>query len=153
MRLAATEYDRVGALLRDLDAEDWARQTDCPGWDIRAVAGHVLGMAEMAASFLEGRRQQKAAHKRGSLPIDALTSLHVEEQAGLTVRQLVDRFEVVGPRAARARRRTPGLIRRRNMPDAQMVGGTLELWTLGYLIDTILTRDPWMHRIDIARAT
>ena len=24
---------------------------------------------------------------------------------------------------------------------------------LGYLVDTILTRDTWMHRIDIARAT
>ncbi|MGZ6770733.1 MAG: hypothetical protein ACXVGK_11090, partial [Mycobacteriaceae bacterium] len=28
-----------------------------------------------------------------------------------------------------------------------------ERWTNGYLIDTILTRDPWMHRMDIARAT
>ncbi len=24
---------------------------------------------------------------------------------------------------------------------------------MGYLLDIILTRDPWMHRIDIARAT
>jgi hypothetical protein len=24
---------------------------------------------------------------------------------------------------------------------------------MGYLLDTILTRDPWMHRVDIARAT
>ena len=38
-------------------------------------------------------------------------------------------------------------------PFAQSVGGQLEIWTLGYLIDTILTRDPWMHRIDISRAT
>jgi uncharacterized protein (TIGR03083 family) len=153
MRLASTEYDRFGMLLRDLDTQDWARATDCPRWNVRAVSGHVLGMAEMAASFLEGRRQQKAAKKRGGLPIDALTALQVEEQAGLSVQQLVDRFEVVGPRAARARRRTPGLIRRRRMPDAQVVGDSLETWTLGYLIDTILTRDPWMHRIDIARAT
>ncbi|MDQ3897009.1 MAG: hypothetical protein M3326_07140, partial [Actinomycetota bacterium] len=26
-------------------------------------------------------------------------------------------------------------------------------WTLGYLLDVIQTRDPWMHRVDIARAT
>jgi len=153
MRLAATEYDRFGMLLRDLDTEDWARPTDCPGWNVRAMSGHVLGMAEMAASFLEGRRQQKAAQKRGGLSIDALTALQVEEQAGLSVQQLVDRFEVVGSRAARARRRTPGLLRRRQMPEAQLVGDSLETWTLGYLIDTVLTRDPWMHRIDIARAT
>ena len=28
-----------------------------------------------------------------------------------------------------------------------------EPWTFGYLIDVILTRDPWMHRLDIAAAT
>ena len=26
-------------------------------------------------------------------------------------------------------------------------------WTAGYLFDVIHTRDPWMHRIDICRAT
>jgi hypothetical protein len=39
------------------------------------------------------------------------------------------------------------------MPVRQLVGEHEEVWTLGYLIDIILTRDPWMHRIDIARAT
>lgn len=28
-----------------------------------------------------------------------------------------------------------------------------ETWRLGYLLDIILTRDPWMHRVDIAGAT
>ena len=28
-----------------------------------------------------------------------------------------------------------------------------ETWSLGYLIDVILTRDTWMHRLDLARAT
>jgi len=39
------------------------------------------------------------------------------------------------------------------MPGAQHVNGTDELWSLGYLLDVILTRDPWMHRMDLARAT
>jgi hypothetical protein len=26
-------------------------------------------------------------------------------------------------------------------------------WKLGYLVDTIFTRDTWMHRLDICRAT
>jgi hypothetical protein len=34
-----------------------------------------------------------------------------------------------------------------------VVNGEEEAWTIGYLVDTILTRDPWMHRMDIARAT
>ena len=39
------------------------------------------------------------------------------------------------------------------MPQAQEINGVTEPWTLGYLIDVILTGDPWMHRMDIAAAT
>ncbi|MDQ3716543.1 MAG: maleylpyruvate isomerase family mycothiol-dependent enzyme [Actinomycetota bacterium] len=152
-RLAATEYDRFSTMLAGLDGRDWSRPTECPDWDVRAMAGHVLGMAEMAASIREMVRQQRAAKKRGGLPIDALTAVQVDKNAALSVQELIDRFAVVGPCAARARRRTPGFIRRRSMPDQQDVGGVSETWTAGFLLDTILTRDPWMHRVDISRAT
>jgi hypothetical protein len=33
-----------------------------------------------------------------------------------------------------------------------VINGVEEPWTLGYLIDVILTRDPWMHRLDICDA-
>lgn len=75
----------------------------------------------------------------------------------MTRAQIVDRFAQVGPRAAKARRRTPGFLRSRTMRDKQPVGGRpdspTEDWTFGYLVDVILTRDPWMHRTDIAAAT
>ena len=45
----------------------------------------------------------------------------------------------------------PALLRR--MPMKEEVGGATETWRIGYLLDVILTRDPWMHRVDIARAT
>jgi uncharacterized protein (TIGR03083 family) len=152
MRLAATEYERFAAALDALDESAWHQPTDCPHWDVHAVAGHALGMAEMAASIREGSRQRKAALRSDAVFIDALTGLQVREHAELAPREIVTRFRRVGPRAARARRRTPAFIRRRPMPVAQAVNGSEELWTLGYLIDTILTRDPWMHRVDISRA-
>ena len=152
MRLAGTEYERFTTMLAGLSAQDWARPTECPGWDVRAMAGHILGMAEMAASVRESVRQQRAAGKRAEKGIDALTAVQVEEHADLTPEELVERLRRTGPRAARARRRTPGLIRRLRMPELQPIGGIPEAWTMGFLIDTILTRDPWMHRIDIARA-
>jgi hypothetical protein len=31
-------------------------------------------------------------------------------------------------------------------------GGGTESWRLGYLVDVILTRDTWLHRVDLARA-
>jgi uncharacterized protein (TIGR03083 family) len=153
MRLAATEYQRVFELLRGLQAEDWSKPTDCPGWDVRAMAGHMLGMAEMAASIREQTRQVKTAEKNGGAFIDALTALQVDERVTMTPEQIVTRFARVAPKAVRGRRWAPGLIRRRAMPQRQLVDGREESWTIGYLIDVILTRDPWMHRIDISRAT
>jgi uncharacterized protein (TIGR03083 family) len=153
MRLAATEYQRVADLLRALKPDDWAKPTECPGWDVRAMASHVLGMVEMAASIRENNRQLKLAHRRGGVFIDALTSLQVEERQHMTPAQITARIAARAPKAARGRRRAPGFIRRRVMPDLQQVGGRDEAWTTGYLIDVILTRDPWMHRYDIARAT
>ena len=152
MRLAATEYARVVELLRSLGQTDWQAGTDCPDWDVRAMAGHMLGMAEMAASIRQSIRQPKAAQRRGGVFIDALTALQVEEHAGLSPSELVGRFAAIGPKAAKGRRRAPALVRRRAMPQLQSVGGRDEAWTMGFLLDIILTRDPWMHRVDITRA-
>ena len=150
-RLAATEYDRFVGTLERLTPKQWTAPTDCPGWNVRAMAGHVLGMAQMAATVREMMRQQAASAKRvkreGGLAIDALTALQVEKNAALSNGDLVQEMKRVGPRAARARRRTPSFIRNRTMRDQD------EWWTFGYLMDVILTRDPFMHRIDIAQAT
>lgn len=153
MRLAAAEYQRFADLLHALGPGDWAKPTECSGWDVRAMAAHVLGMVEMAASIREQRRQLKLARSRGGLFIDALTTLQVQERADMTPAQIAAQFATRAPKAARGRRRTPGLIRRRTLPIPQQVGEHEEPWTIGYLIDVILTRDPWMHRADIARAT
>jgi uncharacterized protein (TIGR03083 family) len=153
MRLAATEYQRVVDLFRALRPEDWTRPTACSAWDVRAMACHILGMAEMAASIREQSRQVRKAEKHGGVFIDALTALQVDERASMTPEQIVSRFTRVARKAARGRRWAPGLIRRRAMPQRQLVAGQEESWTIGYLIDVILTRDPWMHRIDITQAT
>ena len=157
MTLAAVEYDRVLAQLRSLSAGDWSRPTACPAWDVRALAAHLLGMAEMSASLREQIRQTRKAGRAGGVFLDALTGLQVEERRDLSPTQIISRFAEVAPRAARGRRRTPGLVRRRTMPDTQPVGGKpdspSEKWTFGFLVDVILTRDPWLHRTDIAAAT
>jgi uncharacterized protein (TIGR03083 family) len=153
MRLAGTEYQRFLELLRSLRAADWTKPTDCAGWDVRAMAAHALGMVEMAASMRESARQLRLARRRGGLFIDALTGLQVDERKQMTPVQIMDRYAARAPKAAKSRRRTPSFIRRRKMPEPQEVGGHEEDWTLGYLIDVILTRDPWMHRVDIVRAT
>jgi uncharacterized protein (TIGR03083 family) len=153
MRIAATEYGRYLDQLRSLDADDWARPTDCPLWDVRAMAGHCLGMAELAASLPTFVRQNVAASRRGGVFIDALTDLQVQERHDLTPAQLIARYAEVAARAVRGRRRRSMLIGRLPEPDTETVNGAPERWTFGYLFQTILTRDTWMHRIDTARAT
>ena len=59
MRLAATEYDRCAETFRSLRPAQWALATDCPAWNVRQMAAHMLGMAEMAASIRENVRQQR----------------------------------------------------------------------------------------------
>jgi uncharacterized protein (TIGR03083 family) len=152
-RLAATEYERYTDQLHSLTAAEWTRPTDCAGWDVRALAAHCLGMAEMAASVREQRRQTREALAAGGLFIDALTHLQVHKHDGETPEQIAASYARVSRKAAGARRRMPGFIRRRTLPQEQPVDGALETWTIGFLAEVILTRDVWMHRVDTARAT
>ncbi len=151
MRLAATEYGRCTELLQSLGQADWATPTACPDWDVRQMAAHMLGMVEMAASIREGNRQQRAATVNGNIDVDRMTALQVSERADWSGPAIADRFAARSAKAARGRRLTPGFIRRRTMIGG-VINGVEEPWTLGYLIDVILTRDPWMHRLDICTA-
>jgi uncharacterized protein (TIGR03083 family) len=153
--LAATEYERFADLLRALDAEDWTKPTDCPGWDVRAIAGHTLGMINDFTSLPSLMRRMRAATKAakaaGGPVVDSMTAMQVADTAGLSLDALVAGVDANGPRAARWRTKAHPLFRR--MPMKQPVGGATETWRMAYLLDVVLTRDPWMHRIDIARAT
>jgi uncharacterized protein (TIGR03083 family) len=153
--LARTEYARVADQLRSLAADDWSRATDCPRWDVRAIAGHSTGMLATFTGyrtlFREMSAATRAAKRSGEPVIDALTAKQVADHAGLSTSELIDKIDQVGPRAARWRASRPALFRR--MPMKEEVGGAKETWRMGYLLDVILTRDPWMHRVDVARAT
>ena len=153
--VARTEYRRVADQLRSLSQQDWSKPTDCPLWDVRAMAGHSTGMLSTFTSYRTLMREMGAATKaakRSSGPmIDALTAKQVADHADLSTSELVAKVDEIGPRAARWRATRRALFRR--MPMKEEVGGEQETWRMGYLLDVILTRDPWMHRVDIARAT
>ncbi len=154
--IAATEYQRVISTLERLSPADWGRPTDCPGWDVRAMAGHMLGMAEYPASLAQLLRQTVISSRRARREhieeIDALTDLQVQDHAGLGTAELIERFRTVAPRAVRGRSRIPQILQSRATL-TQEFGGVSERWTLAYLFGSIMTRDPFRHRIDIARAT
>jgi uncharacterized protein (TIGR03083 family) len=152
MALAGAEYDRFLDLLRTLRPDEWRRPTECAAWDVRAMASHLLAEAESHFSLREMAHQMRAYRKAKSGPmIDAMTALQVRDRANLTPDEIVARFERAVPRSVQARRRMPRLMRRMRMkvdPPFEK-----ERWPLSYLMDVIYTRDTWMHRGDISRAT
>ena len=105
MTLAANEYDRVVTVFEECTTEQWETPTVCTGWDVRAMAGHMLGMAQMVATVPELVRQQAtslvSAKKNGGSSLDALTALQVAKNANLSTGALVENMRRVGPSGAR----------------------------------------------------
>ena len=156
--LATTEYARCAELMARLKPQHWSAPTVNSGWDVRDTAGHMLGMVQMMTGLRQlvlqmSTSMREAKKAKSPVSIDHLTALQVRRNAGLSTAQLIDRWQALAPKAVRGRRRVPGLVLSRTMPEAQLVGGCLEWWTIGFLVDVILTRDPFMHRLDICAAT
>lgn len=153
MDLAETEFARTVDILQQLRPHDWELPTVCPLWNVRSMVAHVVGMAQAQASFRQFAHDFRAARKRsGGAMIDAMNASQVRDRAELTPDQLMVGLASVAAKAVRARRRTPGLMRRmvRIRQDPPFAA---ERWQYGFLVDTIFTRDTWMHRLDISRAT
>jgi uncharacterized protein (TIGR03083 family) len=93
MTLAETEYHRFLALVESLPPDAWQQPTECPGWDVRAIIGHLVGMLEQTQDAAEQARQNQLAAARaqesGMFWIDALNALQVEEHAALSPVELV----------------------------------------------------------------
>ncbi|MBV9922367.1 MAG: maleylpyruvate isomerase family mycothiol-dependent enzyme [Pseudonocardia sp.] len=151
--LAQAETAKMVALLADLTPDEWARPTGCPDWDVRAMAGHVLGMTEGFTGLRRMATMFRAGGKRaGDRPmIDGVTEHQVAANAHLCPDELVARMAAAGPRQARWR--TGRAILRRMPMKNENPDGTVETWRMGFVFEVILTRDTWMHRVDVAQAT
>ena len=152
--LATAENQRMFELLTSLSEDDWSKPTDCTGWDVRALAGHVLGGMEGFCSVGRLVHLMRAAKKeagKGSF-VDGMTAVQVRERASLTHAELLSRMADAAPQNARFRSRFPMPFRAMPMKQ-ELLSGATESWKMGYLLDTILTRDTWMHRVDITRVT
>jgi uncharacterized protein (TIGR03083 family) len=151
MTAASEEYRRLGALLADLADEDWGRPTDCGGWTVHDIVAHLVGAAESTASVREMRRQQKLGRRLrpGAPDVDGMNDVQVQERASASPTELRSGLADAGARGVRSRRRLPAVVRAIRLP----FGPPLGTRPLGYLMDRIYTRDAWMHRVDLTRAT
>ncbi|OBI12269.1 translation initiation factor 2 [Mycobacterium sp. E2327] len=64
------EYRSFAELVGALDVSEWTRETRCAGWQVRDVAGHVVGQAVDTVSGAIGTRtpDDQAAALRGESP-------------------------------------------------------------------------------------
>ncbi len=158
--LAAGAYRRLLDLLEQLEPEEWGAPTECPGWDVAAMVGHLIGAAKEAKSLRESVRQQRRAkrhaHEFDGSVLDATTALQVRDHAHLSPAERLATLRQLAPAAVRGRMRVPRLIRRVTFgldEAGSLPPGSPTKVTLGEVVDVVYTRDVWMHRIDIAHAT
>jgi hypothetical protein len=84
--------------------------------------------------------------------VDGMTAVQVDDRRSCTPAELIERYDRAVPKAMRTRKRLPKPLRALPLRFATPDGGVLK-WNVAFLHDVILTRDNWMHRIDLARAT
>lgn len=155
IQLAEEAYARFAEVVESLADADWGRETDCAGWTVRHLVGHMVGAMRSAASMREMLSQQREIKARtrreGGNEIDHMTQVQIDRTAGLSTAELAREFRALVASATAGRRRTP-LPMRRLVRFPVEFAGVSETWTLGYLVDVILTRDAWLHRVDLCRA-
>lgn len=151
--LAEEEFARFADAVASLSPDEWTMPTDCTAWDVRKMVLHVLGSGDAQASFRQFVRQL-----RRGLPlnkqidahhwVDGMNEFQIRERAGLSTDEIVTQLRAIGPRAVRARFRTPPPARYLPLPFGPPFG-----WMpLKYLLDVGFTRDVWCHRIDLHAA-
>ncbi len=146
--LLNVELHRLLALLEILGPDDWAKPTACTLWNVRDMVAHQTGGYASGVSYREMIRQYSSLPKRGQLPEDAVNELQIRERAEKTPAELIAELRSVGQAAIHNWAYRFNLAKLIAIPHP--VGGVL---SLRHLMTVIHSRDTWMHRLDICRAT
>jgi uncharacterized protein (TIGR03083 family) len=134
-------------LLRSLDEPDWGRDTDLPGWSVRAVAAHLAHLeSELAGNPQQQVEVPDAAHVRGLM--GQFTEAGPIARAAWSSTDIVDELESsVATRHAQLLADPPTDA---GAPAPGFAG------LIGWSWETLLSNRPvdlWVHEQDIRRAT
>jgi uncharacterized protein (TIGR03083 family) len=146
--LLRTELERFLALMESLDAEDWNKPTACTVWTVRDILAHQAGGYASGSSYKEMIHQYMRIPKKGQLPEDAVNEAQLAERVGKTPAELIAELRNVGPLAAEKWAYQFRLMKWITIPHRDV--GSL---SMRHLMWVIHSRDTWMHRLDICRAT
>jgi len=134
------------ALLRVLDADDWAKPTDLPGWNVRYIAAHLAHLeSELAGNPQRHVDVPEAPHIKS--PMSVFTESGPLARADWTTEAIIDELE------SSAAKRDDAL--RAMMPVDPTAPGDGFAAAVGWDWATLLSNrvlDQWMHQQDIRRA-
>ena len=147
-RLLTEAFGRLLKLLASLHADDWSKPTACTAWNVHDMVAHQAGGYLSGVSLGEMLRQYARIPKKGQLPEDAINELQVGERKSKTPAELIAELKQVGVIAAHNWAYGFNAIKWIGMPHP--IGG---LMSIRHLMWVIHSRDTWMHRLDISRAT
>jgi uncharacterized protein (TIGR03083 family) len=145
MRVA---LDRFLALVETLEPDDWDKPTLCTAWRVRDILAHQAGGYASGVGYREMFRQYAMLPKRGQLPEDVINERQVRERSNRSPAEMIAELRQVGPPAIEKWAYQFRLIKPIAIPHA--VGG---LMSVRHLMWIIHSRDTWMHRLDVCRAT
>lgn len=146
--LLQTELSRFLQLAEDLGPDDWNKPTACSEWSVRDILAHQAGGYTSGIGHSEMFRQYLRWPRAGQLMEDAINEFQLRERADRTAEELIAELRQAGPVAARKWAYGYRLLKPVSAPhrDAGRI-------SLRHLMWVIHSRDTWMHRLDICRAT
>lgn len=153
-RMAAEETRRFVDLIESLSEVDWDRPTACDRWTIKDIvahqAAHVVSFTSLGAFFGQLKPSLLRPYlKQGMNLLDAWNQSQVDLRERAAPADLIAEIRAARDLSLATRARIPAWVRGPALP----MPGVDQPRSLGYLFDLIYTRDMWMHRLDICRAT
>jgi uncharacterized protein (TIGR03083 family) len=146
--LLLTELERFLNLVEKLDPDDWSKPTACTEWNVRDMLAHQSAGYAGGASFRELIHQLSSIPRHGQLPEDAINIIQLRDRAGKSPAELIAELRQAGPVAAENWAYRFRFLKLISIPHP--VAGKLPLRHLMWVTHS---RDTWMHRLDICRAT
>jgi uncharacterized protein (TIGR03083 family) len=138
-------FNALDELCSPLSDEEWAKQTDCPGWSVQDNISHIIG-TESSAVLGRPRPEHDPGEKEWVRnPIGASNEVEVDYRRSRSPQEVLEEFrEVTGERMKQLR----------SMSEADLDGDSWTPIGPGKVRDLVAIRvmDCWVHEQDIRRA-
>ena len=149
--LMQLSFERFMKVIESLNTDDWTKPTACTDWNVHDIVAHQAGGYVSGTNYKEMFRLIRLYTSKvgpGRLPEDTVNEFQVKERADKSPTELITELRQVGPIAIQNWAYRFRLIK--PIVTSHPIGGVK---SLRYILWIIRSRDTWMHRLDICRAT